>query len=124
MYADNSALLAIRAERFLKYLKDDLAETEILVVTHGSFAHFLFNQWAGEPGKTRSMATQLQFGQVNFATIPGPGLPGHDLMVFKRYLGPGYPVSFNLLDYSPEVRDHGARDCGVFTSHKMQSAEG
>ena len=124
IYGDKSELLAARAQRFLEYLKEGLSETEILVVTHGSFAHFLFNQWDGEPGETISIASQLHYGQAKFATIPGPGLPGHDLKVFKRYAGPGYPVSFDFLDFSPEVCDRGARDCGIFTPDEVRYAEG
>ena len=121
-YDDVPTLLAARAKRFRKYLKEGLSETEILIVTHGSFAHFLFNRWDGEPGKSRSCGTQLHHGHASFATLPGPGLPGEDMKVFRGYAGPGYPVSLDFLDYSPQVADYGVRDCGIFTKDKMRYA--
>ena len=53
-YDDVPTLPTATAKRFGKYLKESLSEREILVVTQGSFCHFLFNQWDGEPGKSRS----------------------------------------------------------------------
>jgi broad specificity phosphatase PhoE len=123
IYDDKSELLAARAERFRRYLKEGLSETEILVVTHGSFAHFLFDQWAGEPGESGSISQQLHHGQVNFVTMPGPELAGHDLKVFRRWVGPGYPITFDFLDLSPRVCDHGTRDCGIFTPDKVRNAK-
>ena len=119
-YDDVAPLLASRAARFRKYLKEGLRETEILVVTHGSFAHFLFNQWEGEPGKSGSCSRQLHHGHVSFTTLPGPSLPGDDMTVFRRWIGPGYPISFDFLDYSPEVANQGVRDCGIFTKDKVR----
>jgi len=100
-----------------------LSETEILVVTHGSFAHFLFNRWEDEPSKSGSCSRHLLSGHVSFTTLPGSGLPGNDITMFRAWFGPGYPISIDFLDYISEVVDRGARDCGIFTKEKVRYAQ-
>src|SRR5438046_6571336 len=40
IFDDTPTLLAARAERIREYIKNVLVETEIIVISHGSFLHF------------------------------------------------------------------------------------
>ena len=86
IYDDVPALLAKRAERMRLWLKHQ-DEGEIVVVTHGSFAHFLFNNWLAEPGNSLSDAKQLDYG------------PTSDLPRFWR-------ISQNIRAYSTSIQQH------------------
>jgi hypothetical protein len=116
-------LFAVTAKRFRKYLKENLSETEIFVVSQVSFCHFLFNRWDGEPSKSRSCGWRLYYGLVSFVMLPGQDLADEDIKVFRRYAGLGYPVSVDFLDYNVKVANCAARDCGILTEYKVRYAQ-
>lgn len=122
MFDDVPRLLAERAERIRKYIKNNLDENEIIVISHGSFLHFLINCWAGEPGNSRSLATQLQPGDAKPFILPGTSIPGLEFKRFVDYVGPDYPPEWRLEDYDDEVALRGIRDCGIFTIERVRNA--
>jgi broad specificity phosphatase PhoE len=122
IFDDTPALLAARADRIREYIKNDLDETEIIVISHGSFLHFLLNQWAGEPGNSRSLAPQLQPGDAKPFTLPGSSLLGLAFEQLVRYYGPDFPPELREEDYDDEVALRGIRDCGIFTIERVRNA--
>lgn len=122
IFDDVPHLLNERAQRIREYIKHQLDETEIILVSHGSFVHFLLNWWAGEPGKSRSFSTQLQLGQARPFTLPGKNLPGLEFEPLISYAGPSYPLESKLQDFKDEVALLGKRDCGIFTVERVQNA--
>src|ERR1700737_2900825 len=70
IYDNKPELLASRAQR--------IQDQEIVVVTHASFAHFLFNQWDGMPDASLSNGTQLGHGEALSVTLPAKQLPSLD----------------------------------------------
>jgi len=122
IFDDIPDLLARRAERIREYIKRDLDDTEIIVISHGSFLHFLLNWWAGEPGTSRSLAPQLQPGQAKPFTLAGPSIAGLEFEPLVHYAGPGYPALFSIQDYAVEIAQFGVRDCGTFTIDSIQNA--
>ena len=122
VFDDVPDLLAARARRIREYLKYRLDETEIIIISHGSFIHFLLDWWAGEPGKSRSLSTQLQFGRAKPFTIPGRTLPGLELEPLVDYSGPYYPLTSKQEDFSDAVSLRGIRDCGIFTVESVRNA--
>jgi broad specificity phosphatase PhoE len=115
IYADEPNLLYKRALRIKQWIKCELDAEEIVVVTHGSFAHFLFNDWSGTPGDSRSFGDQLGNAKARTFTMPGPMLPGAEFGAFAAGTGPDYLVKSSREDYSLHVCEFGTRDCGVFT---------
>ena len=119
-FDDVPHLLDARGKHVREFIKNDLDETEIIVITHGSFLHFLLNWWTGEPGKSRPYSTQLQLGQAKPFTLPGKTLSGLEFERFVQYAGPMYPSANKLRDISKEVSLHGMRDCGIFTPENIR----
>jgi broad specificity phosphatase PhoE len=64
IYDNVPVLLSARASRIREFIKNELEETEIIVVTHGCFLHFLFNRWTGIPGDSHSASAELQPGEA------------------------------------------------------------
>jgi broad specificity phosphatase PhoE len=122
IFDDTPALLAARAERIREYIKYELNETEIILISHGSFLHFLMNWWAGEPGNSRSLATQLQPGDAIPFTLPGSSIPGLEFKHFVDYEGPEFPSEWRLEDYDDDVALRAIRDCGIFTIERVRNA--
>ena len=122
IYDDTPDMLQDRAERIRKWLREELDDTEIIVVTHGSFAHFFFDNWDGEPGDSLSYGTQLANGQARPMALPDKSLPDDGFQPCGTWIhiGPDYPEDGISEDYSPEVYLKGQRDCGVFTSSSLQ----
>ena len=115
IFDDTHALLATRAEHIRAYIKNDLDETEIIVISHGSFLHFLLGWWAREPGNSRSLAPQLQLGQTKPFTLPGRSIDGLKFEPPVDYAGPGYHAVLSIEDYNDEIALRHVRDCGIFT---------
>src|SRR5205814_10393501 len=105
-----------------EYIKNVLVETEIIVISHGSFLHFLINWWANEPGNSRSLAPQLQPGEAKPFTFPGSSLPGFDFEPLVSYDGPEFPPEWRVEDYDDEIAILGVRDCGIFTIERVRNA--
>jgi len=122
VFDDDPLLLASRARRIRRYLKYQLDETEIILVSHGSFVHYLLNRWAGEPGKSCSLSLQLQLGEARSFTIPGKTLSGSEFEGLVDYDGSCYPFVHREQDFSNEVSLYGARDCGIFTVDRVRNA--
>jgi len=122
VFDDTPQLLSARAVRIREYIKWDLDEREIIVISHGSFIHFLINRWANEPGSSRSFSFQFQPGRAKPFILPGPSLPGLEFKRFVDYIGPRYPPELSLQDYDDEVAQRGIRDCGIFTMEKVRNA--
>jgi hypothetical protein len=114
IYADEPKLLYNRSVRTKQWIKE-LDAKEIVVVTHGSFAHFLFNDWCGTPGASMSLGDQLDNAKARTLTMPGTTLPGAEFGAFAAGTGPDYLVKSSREDNSPRVYQFGKRDCGVFT---------
>jgi broad specificity phosphatase PhoE len=116
IFADAPVALSRRAQQALLYIKN-LEDTEIIIVTHGAFAHFLFNNWMGQPGDSESRGTQLENGEARPMTMPGKLLDGVGLETTGTWVhvGPLYPEEGSLLDTSAEVLD-GPKDYGIFTA--------
>ena len=121
-FDDVPHLLAARGRRIREYIKYQLDETEIILVSHGSFLHFLLNRWAGEPGKSRSLSLQLQLGEARPFTISGKTLSGLEFEPLVDYAGPRYPFEHREQDFSNEVSLYGDRDCGIFTIDRVRNA--
>jgi hypothetical protein len=120
-YDDTPRDLRLRADRVREYVKS-LDDLEVILVTHGGFAHFLFNRWEGVPGDSRSFGTQLRNGQARPMTQPGKLQDGAEFQGTGRWfhIGPDYPAAGQRLDSSDEVSRHGRRDCGVFTPYNLR----
>jgi len=123
-FSDEPHLLAERAERARKFLREDLVEKEIIVITHGSFAHYLFNYWSGDPGKSYSALFPLGRGRVQPSIMPEAPSSEDKLIPFLRYAGPFYSRRGELQDFEPDVYASGERDCGIFTDAKIRDAVG
>jgi broad specificity phosphatase PhoE len=121
VYEDTPGALSLRADQIRRYVKN-LDDTEIILVTHGGFTHFLLDDWAGDPGSSRSYGTQLDNGEALPVTLPGKSLPevGFQLTGTWAHIGPRYPNDGAMEDCSPEVYIHGRRDCGVFTPDSLR----
>ena len=116
IYADTRPAIQARANRFQHWLKNDLDDNEVIVLTHGSFAHFLFNHWHEKTGL--SLTTQLENGQARPMTLPGKSLPGNELKTCGTLLHVGpthYPTDTINEDNHPDVYLRGKRDYGIFT---------
>lgn len=123
IYDDDPELLAARAGRIREFIKGGLEETEIILVTHGSFIHYLFNRWTGEPG-SHSASAQLQPGEAQPMTMPGKSFPEQDFQPLIQYAGPLYPLKWKLQDYEPRILYFETRDCGIFTNETIRNAVG
>lgn len=123
IYDDSPHLLAARGERVRKYLQD-LRESEIIVITHGIFAHYLINFWESEPGRSFSGSIPFMRG---FAQ---PYIMSEDASIdamftpFMRYMGPWCSEEGDRRDNEPEVYAYMRRDCGVFTDIRIANAIG
>jgi hypothetical protein len=95
---------------------------EVILVTHGGFAHFLLDDWAGQPGSSQSYGTQLENGEAMPVTLPGKSLPETEFQLTGTWahIGPRYPKDGAMEDSSPQVNVHGLRDCGVFTPDRLR----
>ena len=122
VFDDDPHLLAARARRIREYLKYQLDETEIILVSHGSFVHLLLNRWAGRPGASRTHSPQFQVGEAKPYTIPGKTLRGLQFEKLVDYDGPFYPSEYSTQDSSAEVELYGVRDCGIFTHDSVRHA--
>ena len=116
IYDDFPELLWRRSQRVLEYVKN-FDDMEIIIVTHGSFAHRLFNLWMGQPGDSNSGGTQLGDGKARPMTLPGKTLDGAELQETGEWvhIGPQYPKEGSSLDASDEVLQ-GPKDYGAFTA--------
>ena len=121
IYDDKPNLHYDRSVRVRQWLKE-LEEKEIVVVTHASFAHFLFNDWLGPPGEpgSRSFGSQLRHGFALTLTLPGKNLPGIEFGAYATGVGPPYPLQSLKEDYTPHVYRAGLRDCGIFTDQRLR----
>ena len=122
IFDDVPNLLDARGRRVREFIKTGLDEMEIIVVTHGTFLHFLLNWWTGEPGESRPYSIQQEFGEAKPFTLPGKRLPGLEFERLVHYSGPIYPMKHKLQDFSDEVSLRGIRDCGIFTPESIQKA--
>jgi broad specificity phosphatase PhoE len=91
IYDDISSVLASRELRIREWLRT-LDDSEIVVVTHGSFAHFLFNAWEGEPGNSESHGFQLETGKTVPLALPDRSLPMTNFQICGSVIHIG-PVS-------------------------------
>jgi broad specificity phosphatase PhoE len=119
IYDNKPELLYARSVRIKKWMKE-LDAKEIVVVTHGSFAHFLFNDWSGTPGESISFGYQLGNGVARTLTMPDMTLAGIEFGAFVKGFGPNYPVTGIREDNQPRVYRFGKRDCGVFTDNSLR----
>jgi len=71
IYADNPERLLQRAEGFREWLRN-VKDTEIIVVTHGGFVQFFFDNWEGFPGSSVSYGPELGNAEAFPMTLPGP----------------------------------------------------
>ena len=122
IWDDVTHLLAARGRRVREYIKSQLKETEVIVITHGTFLNYLLNWWTGEPGTSRPYSRQQGLGEAKPFTLPGKSLPGSEFNLFVRYSGPVYPVEHKLHDFGNEVSLRGVRDCGIFTPESIWKA--
>lgn len=120
IYDDTPDALSRRSRRVLEYVKN-LDDTEVIIVTHGGFAHFLFDRWTGDPGDSESLGPQLKNGEARPMTLPGKAIDGTQLHSTGTmvHFGPRYPQDASLLDDSPEVIN-GPRDYGMFTAASLR----
>lgn len=121
IYDDKPNLHYERSVRIRGWLKE-LEESEIVLVTHASFAHYMFNDWFGSPGapRSQSFAPQLGHGTSQTLTLPGKDVPGIEFGAYARGMGPTYPPQSLQEDYIPKVYRSGARDCGIFTDQSLR----
>ena len=122
IFDDTSALLTACTKCIHAYIKNDLDETEIIVISHGSFLYFLLGWWAQEPGNSRSLAPQLQLGQTKPFTLLGRSIDGLEFEPLVDYAGSGYPLVLSIEDYNDEIALRGVRDCGIFTINRVRNA--
>jgi len=116
IYADTRDAIQARANRIQDWLKNDLDDNEVIVVTHGSFAHFFFNRWDKETGL--SLITQLENGQARPMTLPGKSFTEKELKSCGTLLHVGpktYPRDTIHEDNEYRGKRPRARDCGIFT---------
>ena len=123
-FNDEPHLLAKRADRVRRFLSENLAEKEIIVITHWAFGHYLFNRWSGEPGKSYSGLFSLQQGQAHPCILPETPTAELKLSPLVGYDGPLYSGKGELEDWEPDVYAYRERDCGIFTNSKIRDAVG
>jgi len=121
IYEDCPSALEEREERIHQWIRN-LDDVEVIVVTHGSFAHFLFGSWEGEPGASMSRGVQLRNGEARPMTLPNKTQPDSK---FKSCgilgnIGPMYPPEGRCKDGSSGVFLTGIRDCGIFTARELR----
>lgn len=121
IYADVDQALLRREERIRDWIRA-LDDMEVIVITHGDFAHFIFDCWAGEPGNSVSYGTQLLNGQAQAMTLPNKSLPPAKFQPCGTlmHIAPDYPAEGIWEDESPEVYLDGVRDCGIFTPSELK----
>jgi hypothetical protein len=118
-FGEESHLLAKRAERIRKFLRESLLEREIILITHSSFSHYLFNLWSGEPGKSNSSLFAILQGQARPYLLPESPSAAPELLPFCQYLGPWY-LEDETEDCEREPWEYGEWDCGVFTDSEIR----
>ena len=123
IYDNKPDLLAARAERFRKYLQS-VRETEIVVITHALFAHYLMNFWEAEPGHSFSGTIDFMHGDAQPYVMSEDKSLGAELTPFVHYFGPWYSNEGHLTDREPKVYAYMTKDCGIFTDKKIAKAIG
>jgi hypothetical protein len=117
IYNDNDDLLHDRAIKFRKWLRE-VDAVEVVVVTHRAFAHFLWDKWAGKPGKSGTAGFQLDNGEAVPVTLAGPGQPEGGFCECDVLIRPN-PFYDLRLETVADLFDK-VRDCGVFTPVRLR----
>ena len=112
IYDDHPDRLLERAIKFRKWLRE-VDDVEIIVVTHGDFAHFLWHKWAGNPGKSGTAGFQLSNGVAIPVTLAGSGQPEGGFCECDLLIRPS--PSYDLKEETVADLFDIVRDCGVFT---------
>ena len=119
IYDDVPELLLARLVDFRKWLREEVDDEEVVVVTHGGFVHFFYDRWDGIPGRSGSRGYDLGNGEAVPIVVPGPKLPDG---TFKRGLlgiGPS-PFYKGMTTESRSDVGRLKRDCGIFTCAHLQ----
>jgi len=119
IYANKPTLLRRRAVEFREWLRD-VEDTEIIVVTHGGFVHFLYDDWRGFPGESWSNGVQLENAEALPMTLPGPQCEdgGFRRCPWDISVGASY-VNLCMKDAPSRVKG----DFGMFTPASFSSLE-
>jgi len=114
IYADEPELLLQRAVEFREWVRREVDDMEIIVVTHGGFVHFFYDRWQGEPGESGSGGYQLHNAGALPMTLPGPRHENERFYDCPLSITPG-PSYLEL--YTEDASDLAdvPRDCGIFT---------
>ena len=114
IYADEPELLLQRAVEFREWVRREVEDIEIIVVTHGGFVHFFYDQWQGEPGESGSGGHQLHNAGALPMILQGPRHENERFIRCPLGITPG--PSYLELDRedASDLADV-PRDCGIFT---------
>jgi broad specificity phosphatase PhoE len=118
IYDDQPGPLLARAVNFRKWLREEVNDKEIIVVTHGGFMHFFYDQWDDVPGDSGSGGFQLDNAQAVPMTLAGVDLPDEGFRSCPLGVYPGPYINVEIEDAS-DLADV-PRDCGIFTPDRLR----
>lgn len=118
IYDDQPGPLLARAVNFRKWLREEVNDKEIIVVTHGGFMHFFYDQWDDVPGDSGSGGFQLDNAQAVPMTLSGVDLPDEGFRSCPLGIYPGPYINVEIEDAS-DLADV-PRDCGIFTPDHLR----
>lgn len=113
IYDDVPELLLKRADDFRKWLREEVKDDEIIVVTHGGFVHFFYDLWDDLPGRSGSRGFDLENGEAVPMILAGPDLPDEGFCRGPLGTGPS-PFTGVKVDKRADLAKL-PRDCGIFT---------
>lgn len=118
VYDDVPGLLLQRAVNFRKWLREEVSDQEVIVVTHGGFVHFFFDMWDDLPGESGSRGFDLGLGKAIPMTLAAPDLPDEGFCSCP--LGVDVEPYYGLDIEDAAGLANVARDCGIFTSDRLR----
>jgi len=119
IYDDVPELLLARLVEFRKWLREEVDDEEVVVVTHGGFVHFFYDRWDGVPGRSGSRGYDLGNGEAVPMVVPGPNLPDGSFLRGPLGIGPS-PFYKGMTMESRSDVDRLERDYGIFTPARLQ----
>ena len=97
----------------------EVEDEEIIVVTHGGFVHFFYDQWLGVPGESGSGGDQLDNAEAIPMTLAGTSLPDEGFCTCPLGINPGPYYKGLTIETASDLADV-RRDCGIFTPARLQ----
>jgi broad specificity phosphatase PhoE len=119
IYDDQPDDLLARAVEFRRWLREEINDEEVIVVTHGGFVHFFYGRWRGEPGRSGSEGWQLGNAQAVPMTLAGPDASDEGFCRAPLGTAPS-PDYVEIKRETRQVLNGVSRDCGIFTRDDLR----